>query len=197
MASLGAGFAACAQAPASSTAVPPPISTGTRALNALSDNRIIYFPSDFEEVYETGQAGPAKPTIDDFVTYVKANLSDQTVSEGLSYNEWMVEYTGPNGQALRWTIGRKTVLAGQWQVVKTVAQAKGKSFGVVLICYQYPDTLPRFNSNKVLEGWVCQNAKGHIGREYRRGDTYNLKSGNIPYILNKDVRPEWPTEVKQ
>ena len=117
---------------------------------------------------------------------LEAQVSDVTTEYYQAGHGVYLEYTSPNHQVFMWYPGNAVAVTGTWDIPE--------QFDPPRVCYKY------FNAYHGVTGEYepneCVDTAQTLGNvdelEARRGDTFALSSGRVPYVKTGNARVVWP-----
>ncbi len=116
-----------------------------------------------------------------FTNYPQTGKTYLSFSKGHGFQ---VNYIGQNGKAWLWYPGNRVVLPEVWKLAKANSQSA--------MCWRHPQNsynpVTKQNGGDFACAPLALQQKANVA--VIDGDTFNLQSGKIPYVLKKCTAPD-------
>lgn len=158
-------------------------------------NYLKVMPETDEVEFTYGSTERRRMSLDQFVEFVEARIVDQTITSSPAAFGYQIEYYSADGHAYLWYPGNRRTNIGTYVVRKSVEPIFMVSVGPpgAVVCFNYGPT--SYNpSTGQTGGEECTPAYGFLAqiRGKRQGDVFELTSGDLPFVMDKDKFPTWP-----
>jgi hypothetical protein len=138
-------------------------------------------------------------SFDEFESFVRARLANQTHAFEDPFHGYQIEYFSPDGRVALWYPNNTKAVLGTYATKQSLEPVNmfGDTPGV-LVCFVYQQDSYNPMTGQAGGREECRSAYALIAgiRGKREGDVFNLLSGTVPHRMKPAKPPKWPDGEK-